>query len=199
VDSRLMETRQSFLIPFGEVLDIYHSVPGEGFCPFIKYENEKECYAFSGWSYLRGQAPGHKVQEWKLPDGEYTMEVELVFGGKRSHKERFLVINKTTRLDGVKLQKIEENNIFKRWRKYSWLPFVVAATINVGLIMSLVMLFEEVTLIDKAAFITKNLAGTIALAIPFFETTKKWVKISVIIAIELFIAGMFFQAINIIV
>lgn len=107
VTSQLMETRQGFLVPFAEVLDIHNNVPGEGFCTLIKYDNESECYAFSGWSYLKGQSPGHKVPEWKLNQGKYLLEVELVFSGKRSHKEKFLIENETTRVDGIKLQKIK--------------------------------------------------------------------------------------------
>lgn len=106
VESQLMETRQGFLVPFAEVLDIHNNVPGEGFCPLIKYDNEEECYAFSSWSYFKGEAPGHKVREYKLMQGKYLLEVELVFGGKGSHKERFLIENETTRADGIKLQKI---------------------------------------------------------------------------------------------
>jgi hypothetical protein len=117
VASQLMETRQSFLVPFAEVLDIYNNVPGEGFCPLIKYDNEAECYAFSSRSYLKGQAPGHKVPEWKLNQGKYLLEVELVFAGKRSHKERFLIENETTKADGIKLQKIKGSGSVRQWSK----------------------------------------------------------------------------------
>jgi len=117
VASQLMETRQSFLVPFAEVLDIYNNVPGEGFCPLIKYDNEAECYAFSSWSYLKGQAPGHKVPEWKLNQGKYLLEVELVFAGKRSHRERFLIENETTKADGIKLQKIKGSASVRQWSK----------------------------------------------------------------------------------
>jgi hypothetical protein len=198
VTSQLMETRQGFLIPFAEVLDIHHNVPAEGFCPFIKYDNESECYAFSGWSYLKGQAPGHKVPEWKLDHGKYLLEVELVYAGKRSHKESFFVENETTRADGVKLQKTRGNGFVKRWTKSSPLAFIVLTAINVGVIVYFVTQFQQVALSEKAAFITQSIAGTMALMIPLFEASKIWVKIALTTAIELFIAGIFFQAINVI-
>lgn len=101
----MMEVRQSFLVPFAEVLDIHHNVPAEGFCPVIKYDNEPECYAFSAWGYLRGQAPGHKVPEWKIGFGRIMLEVELVFSGKRWQKQRFLLENESTAADGIKISK----------------------------------------------------------------------------------------------
>jgi hypothetical protein len=117
VVSQLMETRQGFLVPFAEVLDVYNNVPGEGFCPLIKYDNESECYAFGGWSYLKGGAPGHKVPEWKLDKGKYLLEVELVFAGKRSHKERFLIENETTKADGIKLEKMKGSGSVRQLSK----------------------------------------------------------------------------------
>lgn len=103
----ITEVRQSFLVPFAEVLDIHHNVAAEGFCPVIKYENEPECYAFSTWSYLRGQAPGHKAPEWKIGFGRTILEVELVFSGKKSQKQRFLLENQSTALDGIKISKLQ--------------------------------------------------------------------------------------------
>ncbi len=101
----MMEARQTFLIPFAEVLDVHHNVPAEAFCPFMKYEGELEYYAFSAWSYLRGQAPGHKVPEWKIGPGRNIVEIELVFSGKKSLKQRFLVENKSTAVDGIIISK----------------------------------------------------------------------------------------------
>jgi len=194
----MIEARQSFLIPFAEVLDIHHNVPAEGFCPVIKYENETECYAFSAWSYLRGQAPGHKVPEWKISPGKYIIEVELVYSGKKSQKERFLLENNSTAADGIELKKKQENRFTILWNKYRSLPFIILAVIDLGLILYFVTKFAQIKLLEKAAFVTQGIAGTIALAIPFLETTKPWVKIALTTAIELFIAGLFFQVINLI-
>jgi len=73
------EFPHDFLVPFAEVIDIYPNTP-ENFCIIVKYDNEKECYAFSSWSYLKGR--GYKVNDWKLKIGEYTMEIELTYSGK---------------------------------------------------------------------------------------------------------------------
>ena len=126
------------------------------------------------------------------------MEVELVYAGKRPHKERFLVDNKTTKADGVKLQKTQEPGFTKQWRKYGPLVFIIVATINVGLVIYFVTQLGRVPLSERAAFVTQIIAGTIALAIPFFATAKMWVKIALVTAIELFIAGIFIKAINLV-
>ncbi len=73
----------------------------------MKYEGEPEYYAFSAWSYLRGQAPGHKVPEWKIGSGKNIVEIELVFSGNKSHKERFLLRNESTAVDGIKISKLQ--------------------------------------------------------------------------------------------
>ena len=99
-----MEVKQTFLIPYAEVLDIHNNITAEGFCPIIKYENESEFYAFSVWSYIRGQ--GHKVPEWKIGFGRTVLEIELIFSGKRSQKQRFLLENQSTAADGIKISKI---------------------------------------------------------------------------------------------
>lgn len=101
-----VEARQSFLIPFAEVLDIHHNVPAEAFCPLMKYEGEQECYAFSALGYLIGQAPGHKVPEWKIGFGKNIFEIELIFSGKKSYKQRFLLENESTAVDGIKISKL---------------------------------------------------------------------------------------------
>lgn len=103
---KMLEAQQSFLIPFAEVLDIHHNVPAEAFCPLMKYEGESEYYAFSAWGYLRGLAPGHKVPEWKIGSDKNIVEIELVYSGKKSYKERFFITNESTKVDGIKISKL---------------------------------------------------------------------------------------------
>ena len=102
----MIEARQSFLVPFAEVLDIHHNITAEGFCTVIKYDNEPQCYAFSAWSYLRGQAPGHRVPEWEIGPGRIRLEVELAFSGKRSQKQSFIIENLWTESDSIIISKL---------------------------------------------------------------------------------------------
>jgi hypothetical protein len=89
VKTKIGETRQDFLIPFAEVIDVHPGMP-ESFCVLVKYEGEQECYAFGAWSYIKGD--GLKVDE-KLGMGEYILQVELMYSGKRSKREKFVLRN----------------------------------------------------------------------------------------------------------
>lgn len=103
IETKVHEFPHDFLIPFSEVLDVYPSIPEpEGFCIAVKYNNEQECYAFSSWSYLKGV--GHRVNEWKLNSGEYAVEIELTYSGKR-FAENFCLINTGTQMDSIEIKK----------------------------------------------------------------------------------------------
>jgi hypothetical protein len=96
------ETRQNFVIPFAETIDVHPRMPPEGFCVVVKYENEKECWPFSSWSYILGE--GHRVKEWQLDSGRYVVEVELLYSGKGSVKRKFILINEGTTMDSVEIK-----------------------------------------------------------------------------------------------
>jgi len=93
------EFPHDFLIPFAESLDIFPKSP-EGFCFLIKYDNEEECYAFSSWGYLKGN--GHKVKEWMLGSGEYSLEVNLTYSDKKTVKQ-FHISNVEKLMNSVKI------------------------------------------------------------------------------------------------
>ncbi|GAG63601.1 unnamed protein product, partial [marine sediment metagenome] len=99
----MAETRQDFLIPFAEVLDIHPRMPPEPFGILVKYEGEEECYAFSAWGYILGQ--GHKVEDWKLGIGKHVVEVELIYSGKGIVKKKFLIVNQDTQANSVEIVK----------------------------------------------------------------------------------------------
>lgn len=96
------ETRQNFLRPFAEIIDVHPRMPSEDFCVVVKYENEKECWPFSSWSYILGQ--GHRVKKWQLNSGRYVVEIELLYSGKGSVKRKFLLINEGTTMDSVEIK-----------------------------------------------------------------------------------------------
>jgi hypothetical protein len=96
------ETRQNFVIPFAETIDIHPRMPSEGFGVVVKYENEKECWPFSSWSYILGH--GHRVHEWRLDGGKYVVEIELLYSGKGSVKRKFLLINEGTTINSVEIK-----------------------------------------------------------------------------------------------
>lgn len=106
----IRETRQDFIIPFAEIIDI-HPGMSESFCILVKYDNEEECYAFGSWSYLKGN--GYKVNEWKLDIGKYIVEIELTYSGKKMVKEKFVLTNQDTKIDNVEIKKYE-NEIRRR-------------------------------------------------------------------------------------
>ena len=96
------ETRQNFVIPFAEIIDVHPRMPSEDFCIVVKYENEKECWPFSSWSYILGE--GHRVKKWQLNSGRYVVEIELLYSGKGSVKRKFLLINEGTTRDSVEIK-----------------------------------------------------------------------------------------------
>ena len=96
------ETRQNFVIPFAEIIDVHPRMPSEDFCVVVKYENEKECWPFSSWSYILGE--GHRVKKWQLNSGRYVVEIELLYSGKGSVKRKFLLINEGTTMDSVEIK-----------------------------------------------------------------------------------------------
>lgn len=104
IESQIMETRQDFLIPFAEVLDIHPGLEPEGFGILVKYQGEAECYAFSSWSYILGT--GHKVDAWRLNAGKYIVELKLVYSGKGSLDKRFVVVNQGTALDSIEIKQV---------------------------------------------------------------------------------------------
>ncbi|MCW7080169.1 MAG: hypothetical protein OCU16_03625 [Candidatus Methanospirare jalkutatii] len=99
------EFPHDFLVPFAEVIDIHPKMP-ESFCVVIKYENEEECYGFSSWSYLKGR--GFRVNEWKLNIGEYIIEVELTYSGKK-FLDKFLLINPSRNIKDVEIRRYDAN------------------------------------------------------------------------------------------
>ncbi len=99
------EIRQDFLIPFAEVIDIYPAA-SEDFCIVFKSDNEEECYAFGSRGYIKSR--DHKVKEWKLDVGEYIVEIEITYSGKKLTKEKFLVITKDKKIDSVTIKKVDK-------------------------------------------------------------------------------------------
>jgi hypothetical protein len=95
-----VETRQDFLIPFAETIDV-HPGAQETFCIIVKYDGEEECYAFGSWSYIKGN--GYKVDDWKLGAGKYMAEIVLTYCGKKRFEKKLTLVNYSTRMDGVEI------------------------------------------------------------------------------------------------
>lgn len=87
------------LIPFGEQTNVRPNVP-ESFCIVVK-DNEDCCYAFNGESYLFG----YKRPEWRLPLGDFILDVEIRSGNTRV-LSRFMLKNKGNTTQGVEVTKM---------------------------------------------------------------------------------------------
>jgi len=87
------------LIPFAERINIRKKLP-ESFCLVIK-DNQSFCYAFNCDSYFHG----FKKRNWRLPPGNFIVEVE-VKGGNAEKKQRFLLRNTGNTIHDIEIQKL---------------------------------------------------------------------------------------------
>jgi len=97
----IQEYPNSSLIPFSEILNIRPNIP-DNFCLIMKYNDEKECYGFSAWNYLKGYNNGLRVNDWKIGIGKFIVEIEV--RGANAHKSaKFFVENNGTNILDVKI------------------------------------------------------------------------------------------------
>lgn len=109
-----------------------------------------------------------------------------------------------TRIDEIKeypaknvLSKLKRSSVAGWWKKYSSIPFLVAVVINVVLLLLVAVLLPTVDPIVKIAYGSQIVAGTLALIVSFSEVQNKRSKLILIVAIEIFILGMFAQLLSI--
>lgn len=88
------------LIPFGEQTNVRPNLP-EAFCIVVK-DNEDYCYAFGGESYLHN----YKKPEWRLPLGDFILEVEIRSGNSR-RLSRFMLKNKGNTTQDIEVTEFE--------------------------------------------------------------------------------------------
>lgn len=89
------------LIPFSGIVNIRPDIP-ETFCIVIK-DNEDLCHAFNANSYFH---PMLKLPRYRLPVGEYTVEVD-VRSGNAKISSKFLLENTGNTTDGISIQKLD--------------------------------------------------------------------------------------------
>jgi len=109
IENKYTETPNDFLIPFSESIDLYPSDP-ESFGFIVKYDDDPDCYGFSAWGYLRFGL-GHRIPEWKLPQGKHLAKVTLTFSsgstGRKFSKE-FKVENLGREFDSVVIKDVNK-------------------------------------------------------------------------------------------
>jgi len=94
------------------------------------------------------------------------------------------------------LEKQKRNTLSKWIKKYSFLPFVIGVIFAFGLLIYISFLRPldaEFTSVIRGSYVWQNSAAILALLIAFFVARGKWVSLTLIVAIDLFIVGMMFQ------
>jgi hypothetical protein len=94
------------LVPVAEITNIKPSIP-EAFALIMKYEGEKECYAFGSWSYQRGYEKGLRVDEWKLDTGQFRADIE-VRGANAVSRSVLWLENRGVRLEDIGISAISD-------------------------------------------------------------------------------------------
>jgi len=200
---RMTRFIDSSMIPHIETIDIGSSA-SETLDLFVKQQGDIDFYLHSGENLMH---PTFQQQTNRLIGTEFYVAIKIIADNGSSRSSTYIVRNAGTNLrdltieDAINRRQIQGNATQRWWNKFSLVPFIIAIIVTLCLLIYGACLIPEsakYTIMIKLNYILTNTANIIAMIVAFLGVQNKWLNLLLIIAIQLFVIGIFFQLLSLI-